>query len=295
MRVFVTGASGYVGGAIVSALVRAGHRVSGLSRSPQRDAVVKGLGAEPVRGDLRDLTRIGPALAGHDAYVHAAFDYASGPVVDRAALDALLAAARAAGPQRRLVYTSGVWVLGECRRPTGEDGSTASPAAIVAWRPAHERVALEAATPDLATAVIRPGMVWGERRGIVNRFCATAAEEGAAAYVGTGENRWPPVHRDDLAALYVLVLERQARGVFHGVDGSAVQVKDIAASIAAAAGRGTRAIPLDEARRQMGALADALAMDQVVIAPRSAELGWKPARPRFPDAGPTAFAEWKAG
>lgn len=296
MRVFVTGGTGYVGSAVVRALVGAGHRVASLSRSPERDAAVVALGAEPVRGSLPDLPRLAGRLSEHDALVHVAMDYGLGPPADRAALEALLAAARAAGEPRSVVYTSGVWVLGETSGPTGEDGSTARPAAAVAWRPAHEKLVLDAASGSLATAVVRPGIVWGEKRGLLIGFMESARKDGAAAHVGNGQNRWPPVHREDLAALYRLVVERRARGIYHGVDGTAPRVAEIARALSEAAGAkgATRSIPIEEARKSMGPMADALAMDQVVVATRSAELGWKPRRPAFPGAARTALAEWTA-
>ncbi len=294
MRVFVTGGTGYVGSAVVKALVQGGHRVASLSRSPERDTALQALGAEPVRGSLPDLPRLAERLSEHDALVHMAMDYGLGPAADRAAMEALLGAARAAKAPRLVVYTSGVWVLGETSSPAGEDASTARPAAAVAWRPAHERLVLDAASGSLATAVVRPGIVWGEKRGLFIGFMESARKDGAAAHVGPGANCWPPVHREDLAALYRLVVERRARGVYHGVDGTAPRVAEIARALSEAAGAkgATRSIPIEEARKTMGPMADALAMDQVVAAPRSAELGWKARHPAFPEAAKAAFAEF---
>ncbi len=295
MRVFITGATGYVGSAVVQAFVSHGHQVTSLSRSPEKDAMLKAASAEPLRGTLGDLPRLGRAVAGHDALVHCAIDYALGPSSDKAAIEALLGAGRSGGAPRIVVYTSGVWVLGEAKEPVGEDGSTANPAQAVAWRPAHERLVLDAAKGPLVTAVIRPGIVWGEKRGLFASFLQSATKEGAAAHVGPGENRWPPIHRGDLAELYRLVVEKRAGAIYHGVDGSATKVKDIARAASGAAGAkgATRSIPLEEARKTLGPMADALAMDQVVIGPRAAALGWKPARPRFPEAAQVAFQEWK--
>ncbi|HUL58682.1 MAG TPA: NAD-dependent epimerase/dehydratase family protein [Anaeromyxobacteraceae bacterium] len=295
MRIFVTGATGYVGGAVVEALVRAGHRVTGLSRTPERDAAVRRLGAEPARGGLGGLAALLPLLAEHDALVHAAVDYGLGPPADREAIDALLAAARAGKGPRAVVYTSGVWVLGETPAPAGEGAPVDRPAAAVAWRPGHERAVLEAGGDRIAAAVIRPGIVFGEKRGLVSPWFAGALAEGAASFVGTGAQRWAFVHRSDLAELYRLVLERRARGIFHGVDGASPPVREAAEAASRAAGKGaTRAIPVEEARKTMGAMADALAMDQVVAAPRGAEVGWAPRHPPFVNDAPGAFREFRA-
>ena len=291
MRVFVTGATGYLGSAIVEALVRAGHEVTGLSRSEEKDGELRGLGASPARGALGALSRVD--LAGHDAYVHAAVDYGLGPPADREAIDALLTAARASRGPAFVVYTSGVWVLGSASAAVDETASTDRPAQAVAWRPAHERAVLDAAGGTLATAVVRPGMVFGERRGLVSPWFAQAQAEGASQVVGDGRNRWAFVHRSDLAELYRLAVEQRARGVFHGVDGAAPTVMEAARAASAAAGKGdVRCVPLEEARPRMGPVADALAMDQVVRSARARDLGWRPGHPPFVQDAQSAFREF---
>lgn len=295
MKVFVTGATGYIGSAVVQALARAGHQVTGVSRSGEKDGLVAHLGARPIRGELGSLSALVDAMSEHDALVHAAVDYGLGPPADREAIDAMLAAAGRAGRAMTVVYTSGVWVLGEARAPASEAAPLLRPAAAVAWRPAHEKHVLEAATDRLAPVVIRPGMVYGERRGLVGpAWFGSAVEEGAAAFVGAGEQRWALVHREDLADLYRLAVERGARGILHGVDGASPTVREAAAAASRAAGKGgaVKAVPVEVARRSLGPVADALAMDQVVVAPRAAELGWRPRRGSFVAAADEAFREW---
>ncbi len=293
MRIFVTGASGYVGSAVVQALVRGGHTVAGLSRSEEKDGVVRGLGAEPVRGALGALPSLASALQRCDAFVHAAQDYGLGPPADREAVDALIAAARAARRPVSVVYTSGVWVLGETHGKADESAPTDRPAAIVAWRPAHERAVLEAADGDLATAVIRPGIVFGERRGLVSPWFDQARSGKGPQVVGGGRNHWAFIHREDLGELYRLVLERRARGVFHGVDGAAPTVHEAAAAAGAAVGGGAVCtVPVAEARKAMGLTADALALDQLAVSARGDEVGWRPRHPPFVEDAKAAAREW---
>lgn len=298
MRIFITGGTGYIGSAIVRALVEAGHKVTGLVRSLEKAAALRELGGMPVLGDLKEPSRYGTAAAEHEAAIHAAFEYADrGADVDRMAVETLLAAAKGAGEPRSVVYTSGVWVLGSTgERPVDEEASTARAAPVVVWRPRHERLVLDAGSSQLTTAVIRPGMVYGGKGGLVGRLFASAVETGAAAFVGSGANRWSLVHRDDLAHLYRLVVEKRARGVFHGVDGAPVAVADVARAASQAVGKGgaTRSIPLEEARRQMGPTADALCLDQVIATRRSAAVGWKPEHASFPDSVRAAYEEWRA-
>ncbi|BDG03452.1 NAD-dependent epimerase/dehydratase family protein [Anaeromyxobacter oryzae] len=295
MKVFVTGATGYVGGALVQALVRGGHEVTGLSRDGEKDGVVAKLGARPVRGALGELRALVRQMSEHDALVHAAMDYGLGPPADLEAIEAMLAAAGESGRTMQVVYTSGVWVLGETRTPAGEGSPLIRPAAAVAWRPPHERRVLESATDRLHTAVVRPGMVYGEKRGLVNMWFDSATKEGAARFVGTGAQRWALVHRSDLAELYRAIVEKGARGIFHGVDGASPAVSEAAAAASRAAGKGgaVKATPVEEARKTMGPMADAFAMDQVVISTRGVDVGWAPKHPPFVKDAENAYREWR--
>src|SRR5512138_3877344 len=294
MKVFVTGGTGYVGSAVVQALVRAGHQVTSTSRSEAGDRALAALGATPIRGGLGRLAPLAPRIAEHDAAIHAAIDYGLGPPADAEAIDALLDGARQSGRPFAEVYTSAVWGLGPSGVAASEAEPIVRPAAAVAWRPPHEKRVLEAATDRIATAVIRPGIVYGEKRGLVVPWFATAVKEGRAAFVGPGDQRWAFVHRADLAELYRAVVERRARGVFHGVDGASPTVAEAAAAASRAAGKGgaVRAIPLEEARQKMGPMADALAMDQVVVSARGVGVGWAPRHPPFPEDAASAYREW---
>jgi nucleoside-diphosphate-sugar epimerase len=298
MRVFITGSTGYLGSAVVKALVAAGHAVTGLVRSADKEAALKLLGGVALRGDLKEPTSYGNAAAEHDAIVHIGFE--GGPnaaSVDLTAVQTLTAAARTNRAKKSFVYTSGVWVLGDTAgKQVFEDGSVAAPAKIVAWRVGHEKMLTEATTGDLSVSVIRPGLVYGGKTGILSDLFQTAAKDGVVTYVGAGANHWPLVHRDDLAQLYRLAIEKRAWGILHGVDGRPMKVVDVATAASQAAGKGgkTKSMSVEEARKTMGPYADMLCMDQQIYARRSVELGWKPSRASFAEGAAAAFAEWKA-
>jgi nucleoside-diphosphate-sugar epimerase len=295
MKVFVTGGTGYIGSAVVQHLVQAGHSVTGLVR-PKREPVLTRLGARAAVGDLKVPGSYAAIAAEHDALVHLAFNYgADAAAADATAAATLLAVAQSAQGPRSVVYTSGVLVLGKAgAAPAYEDASTAT-ALFNTWRPGHERLVLEANSARVATAVIRPGWVYGGDGGLVASYFASALDEGAAAYVGDGQNRMPLVHRDDVAELYLRVVAQRAVGIFHCLDEGSGRIAEYAAAASRAAGKGgaTRSIPLQEALKTLGPFAEAMCLDQWVGSRRAQTLGWK-ARPPFQKSAADAFAEWRA-
>jgi nucleoside-diphosphate-sugar epimerase len=310
MKVFVTGATGYIGREVCRALHRASHQVVGLAREKEKATLARFDGLEWVIGNVRDGRTFFDEAKECDALVHLASEGgADNAAVDRNAVEALLDAVRKPGLPRVLVYTSGVWVLG----PTGEshlDEGTPieSPASLVAWRPAHERAVLDASGGDVVTAVVRPGIVYGGHGGMTEAFFSQAVEKGKPTIIGDGQNRWTGVHRADLGELYVRLVEaafsdrvramKKEDRVFHGVAGGPERVADMARAASRAAG-GEDAVgfwPLAQAREKLGPFADAVVLDQVVRATRSDEvLGWKPRFRGFTRNAPELFEEWKAG
>jgi nucleoside-diphosphate-sugar epimerase len=297
LRIFITGSTGYVGSAVVRALVHAGHEVTGLVRTSSKAALLEALGGTPLVGDLTEPQTYRSAASEHDVLIHAGME--TGPEkirTDRVAVETLLSAARASGEPRGVIYTSVLFLLGNTGgAPVDENAPTDPSIEHAAGRPAHERLVLEAADERLATAVIRPGMIYGGADGAVSQLFLTAEENGAATYVGEGANRWPLIYREDVAELYRRVAERRARGIFHAVDGTAPRVAGIAQAASRAAGRGgaSRSLPLHDARGFLGAFADALCLDQVVATPRAHALGWTPVHPPFLDSAPAVYQEWK--
>ena len=295
MRIFLTGGTGYIGSAVLEAFVRAGHRVDALVRNSEKAAAVQARGAYPVLGDLGSAASYAEAVVAADGAVHAAYEYtAQGPTVDTAALDVLLTPSPGKG--RFVIYTSGVWVLGSSAEPMDESAPL-SPAAISAWRPAHEQRVLAASSAGIRPVVVRPGIVYGGTRGIVGDLFKDAAN-GLVRVIGSGENRWPLIYDRDLGELYLrLANNPEASGIYHANDEGDERVNELVAAIArqVAIDPSIRYVPLAEARKKMGPYADALALDQVVRSPRARALGWVPSLHSV--AGNTArlYEEWRAG
>jgi nucleoside-diphosphate-sugar epimerase len=297
MRVFLTGASGYVGTAVLDAFARAGHHVTGFVRNSEKAAEVAARGAAPLIGDLHEPASYRQQAEEHDVVIHTGFDAARPVETDRRAVETLIAAARAGGTARpsMLIYTSGVWVLGHTPKPAVEDAPL-DPPAVVAFRPAHEQAVLSAAGDGLRTVVVRPGIVYGGYRGIVGDLFRHAVD-GVIRIIGTGENRWPTVYARDLADLYLLLAERgDASGIFHANDGSAERVNDIVEAIVGhvSPAPDIRRVPLAEARTKLGAYALALVLDQVVRSPRAHALGWAPELKSIASNAARLFDEWRA-
>ena len=297
MQVFVTGGTGYIGSAVVTELVKATHQVTGLARSEEKESELEDLGATPVRGDLRNVASFTDLAAEHDTIIHIGFERSpAGYAADRAVMEGLLSAASAASGTRHVIYTSGLWVLGSVSQaPVDEVASTDQPVQLVKWRPPHERLVLDAATDSMTTSVIRPGMVYGGSGGILESFFTSADKGEPVVHVGDGNNRFCFVHREDLAELYRLVVEKHASGIFHGIDNAFIKIADAARAVSQAAGKGSvvQSQPLENARAEMGLFADALCTDQAVVARRSRELGWLPAHPPFTESARAAYQEWK--
>ena len=277
MRVFVTGATGYVGTAVAEALRAAGHEVTGLARSDDSAARLEGAGYAALRGSLVDAEVLARGAREADAVVHlAATGGADQAEVDTSAVGALLDAL--AGSGKPFLYTSGIWVLGSTGDAVLDEDAPANAAALVAWRPAVERAVVDAAARGIRSVVIRPGVVYGRGGGTPGGFVASGRKKGVVRYVGDGLQRWPFVHVDDLAELYVLALDAPAGTVLNAA-GPSLPVREVAEAAARATSARAEAWPLEEARARLGPYADALALDQQVSAERARALGWRPSRP----------------
>jgi nucleoside-diphosphate-sugar epimerase len=279
MRVFLTGATGYIGSAVAERLRAAGHQLTALARSDASAAKLESAGIQPIRGDFSDPKSVGSAADAADGVISLATTY--DPAIDGPAIDAILEAL--AGSNKPFIYTSGIWSHGDTGGKVVDETSPPNPAELVRWRQKVEQRVVDGARRGIRSVVIRPAIVYGRGGGIPAGFVDSARKEGAARYVGTGRNRWPLVHVDDLADLYLLALEKAPPGtLLLGVHGPSRPVSDIAAAASRGAGAGGRTVatPLEEARKKIGAYADALALDQQASGQRAQDLlGWKPRRP----------------
>lgn len=293
-RVFVTGATGYLGSAIAARLVRGGHDVTGLTRDLRSVRTLEAAGIKSVVGDLADAESWIGVLQNCDTVVHAAFDASTGASEqDHHALEAFRVAALD-GRVRRVLYTSGIWVNGPTEGRVLDETAPLKPLEISQWRAAHEEIAIDLSTHDVATVVLRPGMVYGEGRGILGAWFAEAQRSKTVTYPGDGSQHWSMVHRDDVADAYALALEHGKAGERYLLcDESRHTVRQLAEAAAAAAGATAISQPADAVVKALGIFGKALLNDgQFTSARARRELGWVPRHTSFVAEAPQLWREW---
>jgi len=284
MRVFVTGATGFIGSAVVHELIDAGHQVIGLARSDDGARSVAAAGAQVHRGDLEDLESLRSGAAMSDGVIHTAFNHDFSKFVencemDRRAIETI--GAVLAGSGRPFVISAGTAGLAPGRLATEED--VGDPNAPASPRRPTEGVALSMASRDVRVSLVRlaPSVHDLLRQGLVTSMIAIARATGVSAYVGDGLNRWPAVHRLDAVHLYTLALEKGSAGArYHAVAEEGVPLRDIAEVIGQRLNVPVVAKSPEEATAQFGFFAYFLGMDSPASSAQTRErLGWQPKEP----------------
>jgi nucleoside-diphosphate-sugar epimerase len=291
MRIFVTGASGWIGSAVVPELMSAGHQVVGLARSDASAAALEAAGAEVHHGSLDDLDGLREAAAGSDGVIHLAFkhdlafsgDFLGAATADRRAVETLGDAL--AGSDRPFVIASGTLGLAPGRVATELDGHGSDPAVAAVGegpgaRHATAELVLSMAGGGVRSSVVRlaPTNHGNGDNGFVANLVNIARDKGASGYIGNGANRWNAVHRLDSARLFCVALEAPAGSTLHGVAEEGVPIRDVAEVIGRHLDVPVVSIAADDAAGHFTWMAPLLALD----APASSELtrellGWQPA------------------
>ncbi|MDP9116010.1 MAG: SDR family oxidoreductase [Actinomycetota bacterium] len=286
MRMFVTGASGWIGSAVVSELLSAGHEVIGLARSDQAAETVSALGADIHRGSLEDVGSLRAGAEQADGVVHLGYHHdfaqmAEAAQMDRRAVDTF--GEVLAGTDGPLVVASGVLGLGGGQLATERD----LPDPALHPRVATGQVVLSLADRGVRTSLVRfaPTVHGPGDHGFIATLAELARRTGVAGYVEQGSNRWPAVHRLDAAALVRLAVDAAPAGsVLHAVDEQGVPTRDIAEAIGRSLGVAAQSIPTARVAEHFGWIGGFFAMDAAASnAATRALLGWTPTRPGLLD------------
>ncbi|TQS45635.1 SDR family oxidoreductase [Cryptosporangium phraense] len=279
MRVFVTGASGWIASGVVPELIKAGHQVVGLARTDEGAAKVEAMGAEAVRGNLDDLDSLRKVAETADGVVHLAFnhdDFAAAGSTERAAVE--MFGDVLAGTDKPFLFASGVAFIKPGQVLTEEDATPFS--GPQAPRGGGEQLALSYADRGIRSVSLRfaPTVHGVGDHGFIAYLVQAARQQGAAGYVGDGANHWAAVHRDDAATAVALALEKSAPGsIVHAIAEEGVPTREIAEAIGRQLGVPTESITAEEAQTRLGFIGMVYSGDILASNTLTRErLGWEP-------------------
>lgn len=297
MKVFVTGANGYIGLNVASAFRRAGHEVWGLVRSEKKAHTIAMHEIRPVIGSMQHPESYQQIAEQCGVLIHAAVDYQADTFsLDRRTVEVLVAAGQRDSQPKTIIYTSGTWVYGDTLGKSLDESAPLRPAPLVAGRPDIEQTLLKAS--DVWGVVIRPGCVYGRQGGLTGMWFDGPDKDRQLQVIGDGSNHWAMVHVDDLADGYLRAAESGLAGeIFNLTDHSSATVRDMAEAVARATGYTgqTQFVPAGEASYTLDGFAECLALDQRVNSSKAVRLlGWQPKHRGFIDEVDTYFRSWKA-
>ena len=284
MKIFITGASGYIGGSVAAAMMAAGHQVSGLARSDEATAALAKLGIRPVRGTLDDVEVLAKAAHDADVTINAA------NAGHRAAAEAMLKALAETG--KTFLHTDGSSIVGT--RARGEfvenvfdEDTPFAPTSQRAPRVEIDKMVRSAASDGVRSVVIAPGLIYGLGHGLnphsiqVPWLIQVAKKFGVAKHIGRGENRWANVHIDDLMTMYVMAIEKAPAGAFYYAENGENSMREVCEAISRMLGQGgrTQSMTVEEAAIEWGEgpANDTMGSNSRVRAKRArGELKWRP-------------------
>ena len=294
MRVFVTGATGFIGSAVVKELVGAGHHVLGMTRSDAGAKSLEAAGAQAHRGDLEDLESLRSGAAETDAVIHTAFRhdwsrFAESCELDKRAIEAIGAVLE--GSSRPFIVSSGVGVAQG--RAATENDPPLSPSPSLPR--VSEATVVALMERGIHASVMRLPQVHDTvKQGLVTPLIAIARAKRVSAYIGDGHNRWPAAHVSDVARLYLLALEKDTAGArYHAVAEEGVALKDIATAIGRGLNVPVRSILQEQAQEHFGFLGFFAGRDPLTSSAQTrAKLGWNPTGPSLlTDLGNMRYSE----
>ncbi len=297
MKVFITGATGYIGFNVALALRRAGHRVWGLVRSEEKARILAQNEIIPVMGSLQRPENYLGIAEQCSVLIHAATEYSEErTTLERLTVESFIRAGKSGASSKTFIYTSGVWVYGNTSCQLVDETTPLNPAKLVSWRPAVEEMVLNAA--GVKGLVIRPGCVYGRGGGMTGLWFKGAYQEKSLKAIGDGRNHWAMVQVDDLAQGYLAAAESNFKGeVFNFTDKSRLSVNEMVTAVAKVTDCSGKIefIPAEKAALSMGDYAYCLALDQHVDSGKAARLlGWQARHLNFVDEVELYFESWKA-